>query len=113
MSSQFAKIHEILGDRSQKDHHITVSEVLPFLYVGTQDEAKDMNLLKQKGITQILNSASHDIKTGDSFYSPHGIKYSQVPEFVVDDPTCDVKSCFRVRLIKIVFFQHNIMITTL
>ncbi|XP_013778636.1 dual specificity protein phosphatase 19-like [Limulus polyphemus] len=54
------KEERCLGYRSdiRPDLHIFVAEVIPRLFIGSQDVAEDLNLLHQMNVTHILNVAT-------------------------------------------------------
>mmetsp|Transcript_27950 Transcript_27950/g.63196 ORF Transcript_27950/g.63196 Transcript_27950/m.63196 type:complete len:210 (-) Transcript_27950:62-691(-) len=58
------------------------AEILPHLLLGSCDDARNLQVLKQRGVTHVLNCASASVKTGAGFYAPEGIAYS---EFVSED----------------------------
>merc|ERR1719343_1119765 len=49
------------------------AEILPNLLLGSCDDAKHVEVLKQRGVTHVLNCASATVHTGKEFYAPHGI----------------------------------------
>lgn len=46
------------------------AEILPRVLLGSGEHAKDLPLLKEFGVTHVLNCAATDVKTGESFYAP-------------------------------------------
>merc|ERR1711879_744762 len=50
--------------------------------LGSCDDARNVEVLKKRGVTHVLNCASASVKTGAEFYAPVGIAYS---EFVSED----------------------------
>mmetsp|Transcript_97553 Transcript_97553/g.172707 ORF Transcript_97553/g.172707 Transcript_97553/m.172707 type:complete len:213 (-) Transcript_97553:129-767(-) len=58
------------------------AEILPHLYLGSSEDAWNVQVLRRIGITHVLNCAARDVKTGAARYSPYGIGYT---EFIADD----------------------------
>lgn len=52
-----------------------ITPLLDFLFLGAEDDAKNVSLLKQKGVTHIINCASSYIHTGPKFYDQSIKKY--------------------------------------
>lgn len=46
------------------------SQVLEHLYLGSQEEAENVNLLNALGVTHVINCAASYIATGQDFYGP-------------------------------------------
>jgi hypothetical protein len=55
--------------------HVGPTRILNFLYLGGVQDAKNIDKLRQLGITHVLDCASSYSGTGEAFYAPHGIKY--------------------------------------
>ena len=51
------------------------SRVLPFLYLGNQQDAADLNTLRSLGVTRVLNVTSHL----PGYHEACGITYKQLP----------------------------------
>ncbi|CAE8621729.1 unnamed protein product, partial [Polarella glacialis] len=58
------------------------AEILPHLLLGSKDDATDLKVLGELGVTHVLNCASGTVRTGAGLYAPMGIAYS---EFVAED----------------------------
>ena len=52
------------------------STILPFLYTGSGTNAKNVAILKQHGISCVLNLAPITVMTGPYFY-PHDWEYKE------------------------------------
>ena len=48
-----------------------ITQLFDFLFLGGEDEAKNKQMLKKKGITHVINCASSYINTGHNFYGPN------------------------------------------
>ena len=55
--------------------------MLDYLYLGSEDDATNLELVKSLGITHVINCAAGYINTGERFYGEH-IKYI---EFEAED----------------------------
>ncbi|CAL1534021.1 unnamed protein product [Lymnaea stagnalis] len=53
----------------------TASQVLPFLYLGNERDAKDLSRLKSLNISYVLNVTSHV----PQYYDEEGIRYKRIP----------------------------------
>eukprot|EP00411_Alexandrium_monilatum_P112984 CAMPEP_0175684808 /NCGR_PEP_ID=MMETSP0097-20121207/27028_1 /TAXON_ID=311494 /ORGANISM="Alexandrium monilatum, Strain CCMP3105" /LENGTH=309 /DNA_ID=CAMNT_0016991749 /DNA_START=14 /DNA_END=940 /DNA_ORIENTATION=+ len=58
------------------------AEILPHLLLGSCDDAFNIQVLVDLGVTHVLNCASGSVKTGAGYYEPYGIQYS---EFLSED----------------------------
>ncbi|XP_077516240.1 dual specificity protein phosphatase 19-like [Amblyomma americanum] len=74
---------------------LQVGEVLPGLYIGSQDAAADWSLLESRGVTHVVNAAA---STVPNFHEDRGLTYMalellDLPEFTLSratiDTTCD------------------------
>jgi len=68
---------------TKKKSNDPFNEVFANLYVGDRHTAKNLELLKQLGITHVLNAAHgnglfHYVNTSAKFYEAHGIKFMGV-----------------------------------
>ena len=73
------KLHSLCGWRLSRLPH-GASQLLSFLYLGSQQDAADLALLHTLGITHVLNCAAGYTKTNQKYYGK--IKYK---EFQAED----------------------------
>ncbi|XP_037072878.1 dual specificity protein phosphatase 10-like [Pollicipes pollicipes] len=64
-----------LRERADQIQRAPVTEILPFLYVGSQQDAKDLVGLKSCGITRVLNVTAHV----PGYHQEQGISYKTLP----------------------------------
>ncbi|CAJ1355293.1 unnamed protein product [Effrenium voratum] len=58
------------------------AQIMPHLFLGDRDHAVNIKVLQSLGITHVLNCAGATVRTGQDFYRPFGIGYT---EFVAQD----------------------------
>merc|ERR1712117_180984 len=60
---------------------LTLSQILPWLYLGSQDVAADLNILRGANISHVLNVASGlDINLGDVTINVKKVELLDIPE---------------------------------
>ncbi|XP_043215042.1 dual specificity protein phosphatase 10-like [Amphibalanus amphitrite] len=64
-----------LRERADEIESAQVTQILPFLYVGNQHDAKDLVSLKNCGITRVLNVTAHV----PGYHQQQGISYKTLP----------------------------------
>ncbi|XP_037083904.1 dual specificity protein phosphatase 10-like [Pollicipes pollicipes] len=64
-----------LRERADEIESAQVTQILPFLYVGNQQDAKDLVSLKNCGITRVLNVTAHV----PGYHQQQGISYKTLP----------------------------------
>ncbi|XP_043206824.1 dual specificity protein phosphatase 10-like [Amphibalanus amphitrite] len=64
-----------LRERADEIEKARVTQILPFLYVGNQQDAKDLDSLKNCGITRVLNVTAHV----PGYHQQQGISYKTLP----------------------------------
>ncbi|BFZ07246.1 hypothetical protein BsWGS_10285 [Bradybaena similaris] len=80
-SSKSLEVHKPLlysptnGVQEPEIEAATASQVLPFLYLGNERDAKDLSRLKSLNISYVLNVTSHV----PHYYDEQGISYKRIP----------------------------------
>lgn len=74
LSSPTSRVCSTLENSSDIDNQ-PASRVLPFLYLGNQKNAADLQLLKSLGVTRVLNVTS-DVP---GYHEAEGISYRKLP----------------------------------
>ena len=46
-----------------------ITEIFDFLFLGDEEDARNLSLLESRGITHVINCASSYIDTGNDFYN--------------------------------------------
>mmetsp|Transcript_10595 Transcript_10595/g.30290 ORF Transcript_10595/g.30290 Transcript_10595/m.30290 type:complete len:246 (+) Transcript_10595:82-819(+) len=54
------------------------AEILPYLLLGGEDDARNLEVLVRLGVTHVLNVAGSEVKTGAKVYEKPGIQYSEI-----------------------------------
>jgi protein-tyrosine phosphatase len=55
-----------------------LTQILPHLLLGNAEDANNLQELKRRGVTHVINLASCEVKTGADFYGP-SITYTEWP----------------------------------
>lgn len=76
------------GDIFQQENKLELTAILPFLYLGDEDDANDLIKLEKLGIKWILNVTEHVPTTS----SDNGMKQKRIP--VADSPHQNLQQYF-------------------
>lgn len=77
---------------NNQKYYVDCDEIYPNLFVGNGSAAKDIDYLKQMGITHVVNMAEGDVDTDADFYRNDNIKYLGVS--IADSPGTKIDEHF-------------------
>jgi len=87
------QLRDLVGDRWRKPHK-SCDEVYPQIYVGDEKAAKDIDLLKNLGITHILNVACEEVPIKDLYYLQNGYRCTMSGIPAINTSSFNLKSHF-------------------